>query len=93
MAPIVDPHAGGDLWDAVLGSDAFDLRSRTAEVRHWLAAAAGEHSEHHDAHHHDGVHSFAFRTERSVDWAAFAVWLSALVHRHGGTRCCGSRGC
>ena len=42
MAPIVDPHAGGDLWDAVLGSDAFDLRSRTAEVRHWLAAAAGE---------------------------------------------------
>lgn len=35
------------------------------------------------ARHGDGVASFVFRTERRVDWTAFAVWLSLLVHRHG----------
>ena len=85
LAPIIDPHACGDLWGALLGSDAFDPLSKTAEVRHWLAAA-DEHTHGHadGVHRHDAVHSFVFRTAHSVDWAAFAVWLSALVHRHGG---------
>lgn len=43
-----------------------------------------EHDRHyHDALHENGIHTFAIRTEEPLDWTAFAVWLSALVHRHG----------
>ncbi|MDO4906763.1 GTP-binding protein [Neisseria sp.] len=32
---------------------------------------------------HGGVHSLALRIAEPVDWTAFGVWLSALLHAHG----------
>lgn len=62
-------------------------------------AGKGEHSEtaahehgaepgaqaYHRAWHGDAnaVATFALRTEEPINWTAFAIWLSALVHKHG----------
>ena len=32
---------------------------------------------------HGGVHSLALRISEPIDWTAFGVWLSALLHVHG----------
>lgn len=29
------------------------------------------------------IQTFAIRTEKPLNWTAFAIWLSALLHRHG----------
>lgn len=79
-AHIIDPHYCEDLWTALLGSDAFDPASRSQEVRSWLAKLPGEASH---SRHDGSIESFVFRTDQTMDWTAFAVWLSALVHRHG----------
>lgn len=79
-ARIINPQHCDDLWRALLGSDAFDPGSRTEEVQSWLSQLPVEASH---SRHHSSIGSFVFRTEQSLDWTAFAVWLSALVHRHG----------
>lgn len=33
--------------------------------------------------HTDGVATLELRTDRSLDWQAFSVWLSLLLHQHG----------
>ncbi|MCC8026871.1 MAG: GTP-binding protein [Clostridium sp.] len=57
----------------------------------------GEHHHHHHGgedehihHYHEGFHhdeneiqTFSIRTEKPLNWTAFAIWLSALVHRYG----------
>lgn len=39
----------------------------------------------HEGHHHgdNDIQTFSIRTEKPLNWTAFAIWLSALVHRHG----------
>lgn len=80
---------------ALLTHGVTDPASKLREVQHWLdASAAADHD--HDHHHDfDGVHeqhgsihssdikSFSLRVEEQIDWAAFGVWLTALLHRHG----------
>ena len=62
------------LWDVLLdGADARAHGFARAEK-----VAAGDQR----AAHGDGVRSFVVRVDL-VDWTAFAVWLSLLVHRHG----------
>lgn len=34
-------------------------------------------------HHHGRVHSLSLRIDEPIDWIAFSVWLSALLHVHG----------
>ena len=68
------------------------------ETRAWLAAFEEEHRADHGHHHHDcdGAHdhdhdhhhgtairSLSLRLTERLDWSAFGVWLSALLHRHG----------
>lgn len=36
-----------------------------------------------EASHDDRVGSFMLRLDHVVDWPAFTVWLSALLHAHG----------
>ncbi len=75
---------------ALVREDAFDPRSKSDEVRRWLTALPsptdGPDRDHgNDAHfgHDHEIRSFVLRTDRPIDWTAFGVWLSALVHRHG----------
>src|SRR6202012_5861269 len=33
--------------------------------------------------HDQGISSFTFNVPERIDWPAFTLWLSALLHRHG----------
>jgi G3E family GTPase len=76
--------------DTLLTRDLYDLAGRAAEVRRWLAiesenAAAGAHPHQHaDVNRHDAqIHAFSLRFTQPLDWTAFGIWLTMLLHRHG----------
>ncbi|WP_051328903.1 CobW family GTP-binding protein [Geminicoccus roseus] len=71
-APIARAVAG-ELPDAAAFLDApADER----EVRRWLAhVPAGP--------RHGQIGSFVLAQDEPIEWAAFGVWLSLLLHRHG----------
>jgi G3E family GTPase len=84
-APLLD--AAGPLDpDHLMASDVYDPARKSAEVRRWLdeeahRAAAG-HA--HDPNRHDrGIRAFCLTFDRSLDWTAFGVWLTMLLHAHG----------
>ena len=81
-APEFDPRA-------LLTGGLADPDGKLAEVRRWLRALPAhdhDHAHHHDHGHHvhgAGIASFSLRIEEAVDWTAFGVWLTSLLHRHG----------
>jgi G3E family GTPase len=65
----------------LLQDEQEDPAGQGAEVRRWLAAAeAGDDA--HD-HHTAGLGTFCLAAEAPLDWAAFGLWLSMLLNRHG----------
>jgi G3E family GTPase len=52
-------------------------------------ACHGEHDHRRDRHVHLGgnhsvdIQSFSLRVEQDIDWTAFGIWLTLLLHRHG----------
>ena len=77
---------------ALLTQGITDPATKLHEVQHWLASLdAAEHDHPHEqgenhshgAIHSEGITSFSLRVEEPVDWTAFGVWLTALLHRHG----------
>jgi G3E family GTPase len=94
-ARIFDVHSHDFNASSLLFEGVGDPATKLTEVRHWLdAALVADHDHHHDgsegAHAHlAGIHSsnirsFSLRIEEEIDWAAFGVWLTVLLHRHGG---------
>lgn len=90
-----DVHAHNFDGSSLLFQGVADAETKLAEVRHWVeAASVADHDHHHDAggeaHEHLGsihssnIKSFSLRIEEEIDWAAFGVWLTSLLHRHGG---------
>lgn len=75
--------------EALLLHDVHDLAGKGEEVQRWLAAEmthgvdADAHDHHGEASRHDGIRAFCLSAERPVDWAAFGLWLSMLLNRHG----------
>ena len=75
----------------VLRADVYDARTKGAEVRRWLAAEAEKdaaddraHGHRHDVSRHDAhIHSFTLSFEGALDWTAFGIWLTMLLHTHG----------
>ena len=73
----------------VLRADLYDPRTKGADVRRWLAAearktAAEERPHGHDASRHDArIHSFTLSFDGALDWTAFGIWLTMLLHAHG----------
>jgi G3E family GTPase len=72
----------------LLGQDSYDPATKSSEVRGWfasLAAEAPQPADHrHDVNRHDAeISSFCLVFDRPIDWAAFAVWLSMLLHDRG----------
>ena len=53
--------------------------ARAAEMARW----AGAEPAHHD-HHPGGPSTFCLTADAPLDWAAFGLWLSLLLHAHGG---------
>ena len=77
--------------DRLLTRDLYDLDGRAEEVRRWLAleteraVASPPHRQHPDLNRHDArIHAFCLRFEQPLDWTAFGIWLTMLLHSHGG---------
>jgi G3E family GTPase len=79
----------------VLRADVYDPARKAAEVRHWLDLEALEaaHRDGHDApergHAHDvnrhdeRIRAHVVSIDQPLDWTAFGIWLTMLLHRHG----------
>lgn len=87
-APVIDTHDCANLWEALLAADATGPGAMEEEARLWLsrvppeAAPVFEFLPEPQVDPH-AMRSFAVSIAGEVDWTAFAVWLSAMVHRHG----------
>jgi G3E family GTPase len=89
-ARLFEAQAGGFSPAALLAEGVADPETRAAEVQQWLAgapeAADGQRHHHHHEHDHAGegaVRSISLRLEQAIDWTAFGVWLTSLLHCHG----------
>jgi len=75
--------------DEILRSDHYDPANKGAEVMRWIEAEAandgrrrGQHE--HDVSRHDAsIYSFCLVNDEPLDWTAFGIWLTMLLHAHG----------
>jgi G3E family GTPase len=72
----------------LLTDDLYDPGVRNAEVQRWLAFAAAAPNDdlhpHHGVNRHDDrIHAFCLTFEEPLDWTAFGIWLSMLLHSRG----------
>lgn len=85
-APIIDVHAKSFDPDELMTSDLYDADAKAAEVTRWLERQG--HASHHHTHdghsqHGDDIQTFSLIVDEPIDWTAFGIWLSMLLHRHG----------
>lgn len=78
----------------LVGEDVFEPASKSAEVRRWIAEEAKHHhsaGDPHDGHRHGDdpnrhdahIRAFSITFDRALDWTAFGIWLTMLLHAHG----------
>ena len=71
----------------LLSADIYDPEIKGTEVQGWLAAEAAADSRHGhavDVSRHDAdIHAFCLTFDAPLDWTAFGIWLTMLVHNHG----------
>jgi G3E family GTPase len=86
-APLLDATTDRLAPADLMASDVYDPARKSAEVRRWLdeeahrAAAAGHG---HDPSRHDrDIRAFCLTFDRPLDWTAFGLWLTMLLHAHG----------
>ncbi len=73
-APDLDPV---DL----LVADPYEAAAKAADIEKWrgrLAAGGDERSPHSET-----VEAHCFTFDRELDWTAFGIWMTMLLHRHG----------
>jgi G3E family GTPase len=95
---ILDAQSDRFTASALLTDGLTDPATKLKEIQHWLesskSAAAHDHDHAHDHADHDPdahlgadhsrhIKSFSLRIADEIDWTAFGVWLTALLHRHG----------
>jgi G3E family GTPase len=89
-APLLETTAKS-VVDAklLLRHDAYDPSGKGEEVQRWLefarhAADSGDAGHPHDVNRHgDDIQAFCLRFEATLDWMAFAIWLSMLLTSRG----------
>jgi len=71
----------------MLRADVYDARTKGAEVLRWLAEEKERPETHEHAHnrnrHDEHIHSFTLTFDEPLDWTAFGIWLTMLLHTHG----------
>ena len=77
-APMFDTAANQLDAERLLIDDMYRPQAGPAEVANWMADQAE--APHHD---HHGVTSFCLTFDRPLDWTAFGIWMTMLLHRHG----------
>ena len=87
-AQVIDGARDRAAADDLLTGDVYDPKTKAAEVSRWLAHEADE-AESQPAHAHDvsrharDIRSFCVTVDRPLDWTAFGIWLTMLLHAHG----------
>ena len=84
-AEIMQATAGEVDVCALLQGDVYGPGHRNTEVSRWFASTADNAHDlgHRHGHHDSGIHSFCVMKDGALDWTAFGVWLTLLLHRHG----------
>ncbi len=87
-APLIESRGDGVDPTLLLARDAYDPAGKSAEVSAWFAAALGENApddhHHHDPNRHDAaIVAFCLTFDTPIDWTAFGIWLSMLLHDRG----------
>jgi G3E family GTPase len=86
-AALVDMQAADLDVEALLAADVYDPTTRSQEVRRWLADEAERPAlDHHRGdpnRHARGIESFCLTFDAPLDWTAFGLWLTMLLHAHG----------
>ena len=77
--------AGGQLNPVdLLIADSFDPLAKRGDVEAWLRRTDGISESARLAHASDqGVTAHCFTYPEPIDWTAFGVWMTMLLHRHG----------
>ena len=86
---LIGDHGEVDIAH-LLHADLYDPATKGEDVLRWVAAeaakdAGGHAQEHgHDVNRHDAhIHSFCLTYDEPIDWTAFGIWLTMLLHTHG----------
>lgn len=83
---LVAGHGAAEA-EPLLRADVYDPAAKGREVLRWIKAEAARPAagHRHDANRHDArIHSFCLVHDEPVDWTAFGIWLTLLLHTHGG---------
>ena len=94
LAMVIDGNKEQNLWELLFEIDPFDSRTKSKEVQAWLGAlpkirVVGAKKEVPKALYHldynlaKGIETFSIQTTEALNWTAFSIWLSALIHRYG----------
>ena len=89
-AAVVDLAERGVDPDDLMASDVYDPATKSLEAQRWLAeetyeADGGRHAHERDPNRHErGIRAFCLTFDRPLDWTAFGLWLTMLLHAHGG---------
>ena len=78
-AQMVESSEIGAEIHRVLTDDIYDAEGRSREAKHWIAEEVQDSKPDHTA----GISSFTVIFDRPLDWTAFGIWVSMLLHRHG----------
>ena len=79
-----DSTEGAPDPERLLAQDFYDPASKQREVERWLDGASGAAADDPLHHHHEsGISSFCLQFEAPLDWTAFGIWMTMLLHRHG----------
>ena len=79
-------NPGAPLWrgaDDDLDADAL-LSSDGDNVERWQPADRHGHAPNDRHRHADDIRTLALSFDEPVDWTRFGIWLTMLLHRHGG---------
>ena len=80
-ARIRSSGSGFDV-ESLFARDVGGEEHRLEEVRQWIADAASDGPG--TVHGHEaGIHSFCLTWPHPMEWTAFGIWLTALLHAHG----------
>ena len=86
---LIGDHGEVDIAH-LLHADLYDPATKGEEVLRWVEAEAAKeagrdgHEHGHDLNRHDThIHSFCLRYDEPIDWTAFGIWLTMLLHTHG----------
>ena len=88
-ARIGESSESDDAAAALLTHDTHDEATRFGEVSSWIEASLPDEDHDHDHHghshddRHHGIRSMLLSADKPLDWAAFGLWLSMLLNRHG----------